>query len=252
MTRATGLGLILLCAVPARADAPAVPPGAELSAALRNLLLKNLPEPLYEAQKDWGRTVTEKVIKLPRRQIVIRHGPKNDGHWRKIRVNAMNPRDNLTFELRELASAAAGKLTFRLHAGLPARVVASQEHWESGLRLYDVSVQARARLRVTLDCEASTRVEFQGFAPDFVATMKVTRAETGFDDLVCEHVGGVGGEAAEIIGDVARGVLKRWKPDFEQRLLEQANQAILKAGQEKEVRLSLSKLFEMKPKDQKP
>jgi hypothetical protein len=60
---------------------------------------------------------------------------------------------------------------------------------------------------------------------------------------VVEHIAGLGGEAAKLLGDAARGSIKQWRPSMEHELLAKANVAIVKAGDTKEVRVSLSKLL---------
>ena len=73
--------------------------------------------------------------------------------------------------------------------------------------------------------------------------MKVAKADLGYDNLKFDHVAGVGGEAAQLIGEAAHSMLKQWRPSIERDLLAKANAAIEKAGEHKEVRLSLAKLF---------
>jgi hypothetical protein len=58
-----------------------------------------------------------------------------------------------------------------------------------------------------------------------------------------EHIAGVGGEAAKLLGDAARSSMKHWHPSFERRLIEKANEAVVKAGDTKEVRLGLTGLL---------
>ena len=50
-------------------------------------------------------------------------------------------------------------------------------------------------------------------------------------------------EPPEIIGELGQTLIKQWKPSIERDLLAKANAAILKAGEQKEVRVSLSKLL---------
>ena len=73
--------------------------------------------------------------------------------------------------------------------------------------------------------------------------LKVTKADLRYDNLKFEHIAGVGGEAAEMIGELAHTAVNQWRPSLERDLLEKANAAIVKAGENKEVRLSLTKLF---------
>ena len=46
-------------------------------------------------------------------------------------------------------------------------------------------------------------------------TLKVTKAELGYENLKFEHLAGVGGEAAELIGEAGHKLLTQWKPSLE-------------------------------------
>src|SRR5207244_3059529 len=68
----------------------------ELAGDLRGLLLKNLPDPLYEANRDWGRQAEARRLLL--RGKARGDGTremKNDGLWQEIRVDAVNPNETL-------------------------------------------------------------------------------------------------------------------------------------------------------------
>ncbi len=74
----------------------------------------------------------------------------------------------------------------------------------------------------------------------------MTGAYLGYDNLVVEHVAGVGGEAAKLIGDAVKKGLDQWHPSLERELLAKADAALVKAGDLKEVRVSLASLFKGK------
>ena len=76
----------------------------------------------------------------------------------------------------------------------------------------------------------------------------MTKADLKYDNLKFEHIAGVGGEAAQIIGEAAHAAVTQWRPSIERDLLARANAAIVKAGGEREVRLSLTKLLKSVPK----
>ena len=219
----------------------------ELAGSLRGLLLKNLPTPLYEAAPNWGHKAEVKRLHFrgKRRDIhaEIVHEPRNDGVWRKIRVDAMSPAETLIFDVRDVQSPGPGKINFRLFAGVDVLVNFQQQRWESGLRLFDAKARAKARVKVTLDCEAETRIETEQLLPELVFNLKVAKADLRYDNLKFEHIAGLGGEAAQIIGEVAHAAVTQWRPSIERDLLAKANAAIVKAGGEREVRLSLTKLL---------
>src|SRR5437870_5587424 len=63
-----------------------------LAAAMRGLLVQAMPAVLYEASPNWGH-------KAPPR-LGIRHSPRNDGTWRKIRLSTRNPASTLVVDVR--------------------------------------------------------------------------------------------------------------------------------------------------------
>jgi hypothetical protein len=235
----------------ARADPPI--PGLagsakdELAGDLRGLLLKNLPQPLYEASNNWGHQAEVKRLRFRGRfrdiDAEMTHPLRNDGVWKKIRVEAVNPAETLVFDLRNLTYPEPGKLTFQVFVALDASVNYHHQRWESGLKLIDAEARAKARVKITLDCEAVSRVETDNFLPELVVQLRVTKADLRYDNLKFEHIAGIGGEAAQLIGELAHAAVNQWRPSLERDLLARANAAIVKAGEQKEVRLSLAKLF---------
>jgi hypothetical protein len=247
MLRITIAGLVL--AATASAQAPLLPGSTkdQLSGDLRGLLLKNLPNPLYEAARNWGHQSEARRLqfrgKLRNLHLDVMQEPKNDGVWRKIKVEAIHPADTLVFDLRHLVKADDGRLAFQLFVALDVHFDIRQQRWLSGIKLFDTEIRGRTRVRITLDCEATSRIDAAHLLPDLVVQLKVVRADLGYENLKIEHIAGLGGEAAEIIGELGQTLIKQWKPSIERDLLAKANAAILKAGEHKEVRVSLSKLL---------
>ena len=69
------------------------------------------------------------------------------------------------------------------------------------------------------------------------------KADVSHEDLVVEHLAGVGGSGAKLMGEALHSGLQQWRPSLERKLLEKANAAVVKAADTKEVRISLGKLF---------
>ena len=79
--------------------------------------------------------------------------------------------------------------------------------------------------------------------PEAVVRLHVTKAALSYDNLTVEHIAGVGGEAAKLIGDGLKRGLHQWKPSIEKELLAKAEAAIVKAADTKDAHLSLTRLF---------
>ena len=172
---------------------------------------------------------------------------KKDGDWRKIRLTADNLPDTLVFDLRNLQAPEAGKLTFTVFISLDARAVYDHQKWDEGLKLWDSTLKARMRTKLTLDCEVTARHDDKGeFLPDAVLRLRVTKADLQYDNLVVEHAAGFGGAAAKLIGEAAHRIVNDFKPNLERDLLAKADAAIVKAADTKEIRLKLSDLLKSK------
>lgn len=220
-----------------------------LAGILRQVLIEAMPTPLYEQSHNWGHTThVAHAIHWQRQGILMRpkvvKTPRNDGTWKKIRVDALHPRDTLVLDIRDVVFPEPLRMTFGAFLAFDAR--ANYEHfvWESGIRLWSGSVRARFRVKLHLDCEASARMEVgEGLLPDVVFRMHATKAHLHYDNLVVEHVPGIGGTTARLVGEGAQEMIRLLRPNLERQLLEKANAAIVRSVDTREVRVSLNNIF---------
>ena len=226
--------------------------GDALAGAFRGFLVKNMPSPLYEDAPNWGHQANVlKRIDLKGRGTKLHfeksYSLKNHGTWRKIQVHAANPADTLVFDIRNIQRPESGRLTFDVFMAIDSRIEYEQQEWANGLRLYSGSARVDARVKLNMKCELKTRLEKSStVVPDMIVSIRVVEAHLGYDNLKTEHIAGFGGEAARVLGEAVKGGLDKWKPDMERGLLAKADEAIVKAGQSQEVRLSLSTWFDGK------
>jgi hypothetical protein len=240
------LGTLVLLGRTARAEEPVL---ADLSSNLRGLVVQFLPNPLYEDAKHWGgqKEVANGITWRGRGLRVhpeVQHKLKNHGKWWKVRVTAADHGESLVVQLRDRQQPEPGRMTFTAFISMKTDVDYERQTWDEGVRLYSGSVRARMRVMLTLNCEATSRLESRDKGlPDIVFRLRAVKSDFEVSDLVVEHVPGFGGDAAKLIGDAARSSVAFWRPDLERKLLDKANRAIVKGGDTKEIRVSLSKLL---------
>jgi hypothetical protein len=232
--------------------AVAAPPADELASVMRTLLTAALPSPLVAKEFNWGHQVEvmngitwegDGILKKPHKQKKL----KNDGVWRKIRVEAFDPEKNLTLAVKNVQQPEKGKLTFDIVVALQTRITFEQQVWTRGTRLYSGETRARCRPIVLLKCESTSRVtKTGGLIPEVVFRMRVLDATLSYDEFRVDHTAGVGGELAKVMGDALHDTIKLWKPSLEKDMKEKAQQAIVKAGDTKEVKLGLGRLLDGK------
>jgi hypothetical protein len=220
-----------------------------LAGAIRGYLVQNLSPVLYETSPGWGHTkrvvsgVTWKGKPIPLRPEV-RHADKKDGTWRRTRVTAPNLADTLVFDLRSVHELEPGHIGFDVFLSFDTRIDYLEQRWRDGVKLFDGSTRARLRVKLTLACEVSARLEpGKALLPDAVIQFRVVRSDLRYDNFVVEHAPGFGGELAKVLGDAVKGGLRRWDPALEPELIARANAAIVKAVGSREVRVKLANLF---------
>lgn len=242
---------------PVKAPAP-VPSKTEPDAATKSLsdtfqklLLANLPDPLVQSSHDWGKQ-KEGVIGVKwEKKGVIRYRPelmrdaKNDGHWERVTVTAIDPDKKLKLTVGNPRTPEDGKTLFDAVVQTVVRLTYEQQEWAMGNRLYSGETRATCTAAVTMVVELTSRNEYQpgSLLPTVVLRVRVTEAKLTYWDLECEHTLGVGGDAAKVLGKAVHEVMKKLKPDMEQGLLDKANAAVVKAADTKEVKVELGNLL---------
>jgi hypothetical protein len=216
-----------------------------LAGALRAQAVPHLPTTLYEASSGWGNTSrTPNGITWHGLRPHMQYADKNDGTWRWMRVSADNWADTLVFDLRNVQHPELGRMTFDAFLSFDARFDYEQQNWKSGIKLWAGGMRGRFRVKLLLQCEASVQLDSaRKIVPDAVLRVGVTHADLDYDNLVLEHVAGIGGEAANLLGNAVKGCLRQWRPSLERELLAKADAAIVKAAGTKEVRINLLSLL---------
>lgn len=260
----SGVGLGLLVADFTLAQSPPLPSAfapavvssdaERLSDQFRSLLLANLPDPLVVSNRGWGNQKEVTIGLKWERRGAIRFRPelmrdvKNDGHWQKVTVTAIEPSQSLTVTVGNVRHST-GRTLFDTHLGLDVRAVYEQQVWAMGKRMYSGETRARCHADLKLEVELTTQAVAKpnSLIPDLAFRVRVTAADLSYRDLTCERTLGVGGEAAKLMGKAVYEVLKKVKPDFEKSLTEKANAAVVKAADTKEVKVELDRLLRGQP-----
>ena len=219
-----------------------------LAAALKPLLADALPPVLYEKTTNWGhQELAANGVRWHGLRAEVIKVPRNDGKWKRIRVTAQELPRSLALVVTDFKTVDTDRQTFKVFLTFQAGLEYEQQNWDLGVRLWSGSVRARLQLKVALECENVIRVEQgKGLFPDLVFRLRVTSAHVSYDNLVVEHVAGVGGSAARLTGEAVRSALRQWKPSLERDLLARADAAILKAADTREVRIGLGGLLKKK------
>lgn len=243
------VGIIVLLPVFSHAQgATSIGSADQLARTLKPILIESIPPVLHEKVENWG---TQKLVTVGVKFKGLKPQPRKamreDGEWKKLIVTSQNLPGTLDLKIHEIKTVGDDKLTFKIFLTFQMGVLYDQQNWEHGIRLWSGSVRARAQVKLDLDCESTIRPDFsKGVVPDVILQVRATNAKVGYDKLVVEHIAGIGGTGAKVIGDTAHDMLTLVRPSLERDLLAKVNASVVKAAGTREFRLSFSKLFKAK------
>jgi hypothetical protein len=246
-----GLGMVLLAspALFAQAQAKKDEPYNQLAQSLKPILVKSIPATLHEKTENWGHQVMVPVgLKWSGVRPRVSRSPRNHGEWRKLIISTQDLPRTLDLKIYDVQNVTAEKQTFKVHLAFQMGVYYDQQNWESGARLWSGSVRARAQVKVDMQCENILRVEFdkKNNLPDFILRLRVTGAKVHYDNLVFEHINGIGGDGAKLIGKAAHDIINRARPSIERDILAKASDAIVKTADTREIRVGFGGLMKTK------
>lgn len=240
---------ILLTVTPALFAQSAEASIEQLGDVIKPMLMNAIPANLYSNSDNWGHQANVPVgVKWVRLKAQVQKSPRNHGEWRRTFITAQDLKRTLDLKIYDAKSISAEKQTFKVLLTFQMGVEYEQQNWANGVRLWSGSVRARAQVKLVMDCEDTIRFDTSKNAiiPDVIVRAKATRADLTYDKLVVEHINGVGGDAAKIIGKAVHDVVKKARPSLERDLLAKANESIVRAADTKEIRLSFGNLLKTK------
>jgi len=217
----------------------------QLAQAFKPVLIAALPPTLYEKTENWGHQVMVPVgLKWRGIKPQVTKSPRDHGEWRKLIISAQDLKRTMDMKIYDVKNINADKQTFKVFMTFQMGVYYDQQNWESGVRLWSGSVRARAQVKAEMQCENTLKVNLdKNGLPDFVLRLRVTDAQCSYDKLVVEHLNGIGGDGAKLIGGALHKAMKQWRPSIERDLLAKANSAVAKAADTREIRVGFGGLL---------
>ncbi|MEZ6056267.1 MAG: hypothetical protein R3C01_06140 [Planctomycetaceae bacterium] len=225
-----------------------VPGGMPLwSTLIRGVVLDALPRD-YENRKHWGMTKTVFAgvnvrndglkVRISKKTSEVRHG-----NWRRYRIEIPDPDRNFFFEIQKIESPEPGLYTFQIVVVCRSRITSHYENWTLGVKGINLSTVANATLRARLFCQLRLRHERVSgrIFPDLVIEPEVSRARVALTGLDVHHIGKIGGDLAELMGNSSRWMVEDIVQGQEDRIVKKANKAITK--NKEKLRLSTGKLW---------
>lgn len=194
----------------------------------------------YEDNRKWGQTKEVFAgIRIRRRglKILTRRRTKrvNHGTWKKYRVQMLDPK-KLDLKYGKLTKTESGRARFSVAASGDLVVFARFSHWERGVQLFSVGVDADARVTMNLTCEAGLRTG-KSLIPSIGVELKVLQADLQIHRFRLHRLSNIRGPVAREIGRGVEYFLKRYLKKNQHKLVQKLNKSIEKKKDRLEISL---------------
>jgi len=241
--------LLLLASSTLHAQQPTrIESADQLAKTLKPILIDAIPATLHEKTENWGHQANVPTgVKWRGVKPQVTTSPRNHGEWKKLIVTAQELPRSLDLKIYDIKTIDTDKQSFRVMLTFQMGAYYDQQNWANGARLWSGSVRARAQVKAEMLCENTLRVELdKNFLPDFIVRIRVTDAKVSYDNLVVEHINGIGGTGAKVLGDAVVDTMRVWRPSIERDLLAKASAAIVKTADTRDVRFGFGNLIKTK------
>lgn len=192
-----------------------------------------LPES-YHRDKDWDkqkRVYAGFNIKADDGRLSTKRRWKevNHGRWLRydIRLGDVYDPQRLKVEVTDAYLGEDRRLHFKARVDTWVDVYLQQQQWNLGVRLYSMSVEADARLRMDIVGDIGFELDLTRIPPDILADPHVSSIRLSLVDLNVDRISNVGGEVAESIGDVVKRILRdEYLPNQQAKIVQKLNRQI--------------------------
>ena len=186
----------LLAASPARAVEPE--PNLDLLASTLASLVREVIPREYEKGEDWGKTKRITTgIKVHSWDFSRRKREVPHGHWKKYRLELVDPAERLVVNVRNLRPLEAGAgAAMTLEVATPLKGWAQTRNYNRGLHLLTLTAEADLEVAIAIDCEVRAKMTPKGFALD----PKVTQSHLELKKFDLHRLGELGHDLAEPLG----------------------------------------------------
>jgi len=189
-----------------------------------------IPE-TYHNDKKWGQTkqivsgldIHTKGGRLHtrRRRKAVEHG-----RWLRYDVHLGDPSDPDRLDIRVLRAEQGEdrRLRFDIQVDTVVDIHLQQQRWNLGTKLFSLSVDARAKLRLMLSGDIAFELDLTRIPPDVLADPRILSTDLQLVDLDVDRIGKIGGDVAESVGDLVKRVIREeYLPEQQAKITNKLN-----------------------------
>jgi hypothetical protein len=165
---------------------------ADIQPLVMALILEAIPND-YDNRKKWGGTreiwdglhirLDGAEIKTKRRKKTVNHG-----QWSRYHITLVEPQKNVRVSVTNVRRLESGEAAFDLQLEAKLDVLGQAQQWNRGVKVWSISSEATADVRVVLACTLATKLDITAIPPDVVFDPHVTEARLELADLKLKRI----------------------------------------------------------------
>ncbi len=219
---------------------------AGLQRLATSIVLENLPQH-YVDTRDWGGT-RERFdgLDIRRDGLEIRTKRKrktvNHGTWKRYEITQIDPERNLKVRISQARTMPDGRAAFEVELVSKINGVARLSRWNRGVRLFSITLDADAEVRLVLDCRLDVELDLSRLPPDVVLRPEVVQAEVQLAEFRVNRISHLDGPVARELGNGLKQVLRKQMDHYEPKMVAKMNRQIER--HQDDLRLSLHEAWQ--------
>ena len=215
---------------------------------LTNLVLENLPGD-YEDDKHWGKTRKRwDGVKMRMDGLKLRTNRRwkevNHGTWKRYHIELIDPNEHLLVKITDWQQRGIGTVGFQLNLAARVRVIGRRQEWNNGVRLYSVTAEAIADVRLNVGMQVSTKLDATKFPPDVILLPVAETADARLVQFKLQRISHADGPVVRELGDGLEKILRKILAEKNAKLVGKVNRQFEK--KKDDLRLSVSDLVKHK------
>gem|GEM_PF-1278222 len=214
---------------------------------LRSIILLLIPR-TFDDSDDWGReTRIQSGLDIDFDDGRIRTNRRwkhvNHGSWLQGSGELLTPEETLQLKATQLASTNGDSRRYRIQTAAKLRIIGRQQQWNYGMRLWSISADAIADVRLDVDLEVRTQIFSSDSGPRLRFLPKITRANARLDDFSLRRISHSKGTVVREMGDWLKELIDLRIRKENRDLADRINQALQRKPERLEIPLTPANWF---------
>jgi hypothetical protein len=188
----------------------------------------------YQGDKDWGKqtrlyagvrfTKHDGRLSTKRRWVEVSHG-----RWIRYDIDLGDPTspDRLNIQITKAEIGPDRRIHFEAQVDTRVDLRIQQERWNLGTRLFSVSVQGDAAIRMIVTGDVGFTFDLTRIPPDVIADPNIQSTQISLVSLNVDRISKIGGDVAEAFGDLAERIIRdEYLPKQQAKVTDRLNRQI--------------------------